>query len=366
MGVGNGSSGPTDNSSNSKSSIVAPVVGGIAGFITIALVAFLIFRQRRQRRTNSERLLSSEGHLEEAPDPFKPQSQSKQMQASGSGKSWCESAAASSHKDVIRIAYVPSMASEESIRPPELAALGGGPQASFMASINDTHNKHTSLASTISTGTLNEAIVMAVTNKATPQLLRLHNIKKNNSDMIQRSNSLHSSNSIKRTKSQRRVAEANKSAGQLGASRLGAGHGRGNSLGEGSQLSDALEQLQVQQEEPEQQYTPAVMLSYPVFLSITCYTSDTATFNIRNTNDYSTLGIRSNCTCFPPRLHINNDTHNININPYITFSTGLGNARLPFPSSISFLSTKRRFGSPVPVRHECCSSNTKLNLLDNI
>ncbi|KAK3843920.1 MAG: hypothetical protein J3R72DRAFT_439388 [Linnemannia gamsii] len=255
-GVGNGSSGPTDSSS-SKSSIVALVVGGLAGFIVIALITLLIFRQRRQRRTaNNERLLSSEGHLEEAPDPFKPQTQSKRLQPSGSGKSWCESTAASSHKDVIRIAYIPSLSSEESIQLPELAALSG-PQASFMASINDIHTKHTSVASSMSTGTLDEAFIMAVSNKATPQLLRLHNIKKNNSDMIQRSNSLHSSNSIKRTKSQRRVADANKSAGQE------TGHSGDNFNGEGKQLYDALEQLQAQQEEPDTQYTPAVMVTGP-------------------------------------------------------------------------------------------------------
>jgi len=95
---------------------------------------------------------------------------------------------------------------------------------------------------------------MAVTNKATPQLLRLQNIKTCNSDLIQRSNSLHSSNSIKRSRSQWRVAEANRFRGQQGL---------GDSQGEGSsQLHDALEQLQGYQE-PEQQFTPAVMITGP-------------------------------------------------------------------------------------------------------
>ncbi|KAF9144707.1 hypothetical protein BGX30_011728 [Mortierella sp. GBA39] len=164
---------------------------------------------------------------------------------------------ASSQKDVIRIAYIPRIASEDSNQLPELAALGGGPQASFMASFDDAHSKHTSIASSLSTGTLDEAVVMAIGNKATPQLLRLHTIKSSNSDMIQRSNTLHSSNSIKRTKSQRRVAEANKSAKLQGQ-----GNNNNNPGEEGSQLNDVLEQLQAQPE-PEQQYTPAVMVTGP-------------------------------------------------------------------------------------------------------
>ncbi|KAF9927100.1 hypothetical protein FBU30_003488 [Linnemannia zychae] len=194
-------------------------------------------------------MLSAEGHLEETPDPFKLQNQSKRMiQASGSGRSWCESTAgASSHKDVIRIAYIPSVSSEESIQLPELAVLGGGPQAPFMASYDNNHdNKHDSIASSLSTGTLDEAVVMAVSNKATPQLLRLHTIKNSNSDLIQRSNSLHSSNSIKRAKSQRRIAD--QSSRSEGA--------------DGKKLYDALEQLHNPQE-PEQQYTPAVMVTGP-------------------------------------------------------------------------------------------------------
>ncbi|KAG0058858.1 hypothetical protein BGZ89_000911 [Linnemannia elongata] len=261
-GTGDGSSGSQDPSNSNAKSIVAPVVGGVAGFIAMALLVFLIFRLRRQRRTvNNERLLDTEGHLEEAPDPFNPQNQTKRMQASGSGRSWCESTAdASNQKDVIRIAYIPSIASEDSIQLPELAALGGGPQASFMASFDDVHNKHTSIASSLSTGILDEAVVMAISNKATPQLLRLHTIKSSNSDMIQRSNSLHSSNSIKRTKSQRRVAEANKSARLQGQGNNNKNNN--NPDGEGSQLHDALEQLQAQPE-PEQQYTPAVMITGP-------------------------------------------------------------------------------------------------------
>ncbi|KAG9061508.1 hypothetical protein KI688_007086 [Linnemannia hyalina] len=256
-GTGDGSSGSKDPSNSNAKSIVAPVVGGVVGFVAIALLILLIFRQRRQRRTaNNGGLLGTERHLEEAPDPFK--SQTKRMQVSGSGKSWCESAAdASSRKDVIRIAYIPRIASEDSTQLPELAALGGGPQASFMASFNDAHSKHSSIASSLSTGTLDEAVVMAIGNKATPQLLRLHTIKSSNSDMIQRSNTLHSSNSIKRTKSQRRVAEANKSAKLQGQ-----GNNNNNPGGEGSQPNDALEQLQAQPE-PEQQYTPAVMVTGP-------------------------------------------------------------------------------------------------------
>ncbi|KAG0316525.1 hypothetical protein BGZ97_006699 [Linnemannia gamsii] len=342
----------------------------------MALCVFFIFRQRRQRRTaNKERLLDTEGHLEEAPDPFK--SQTKRMQASGSGRSWCESTAdASSQKDVIRIAYIPSIASDESIQLPELAALGGGPQASFMASFDDVHNKHSSIASSMSTGTLDEAIVMAVSKKATPQLLRLHTIKSSNSDMIKRSNSLHSSNSIKRTKSQRRVAEANKSTGLQGSQGC-----------EGNQLYDALEQLQ-SQPEPEQQYTPAVMitgpsarssaqstvsnkrLSYPPVLDfITGHTSDTIfsyCFNFwRTDNNHPAFRIRPNSPCFTPRFRFNNRAHNIYIYLCTPLCATLSNARLPVTSTPSttasiFGSTRRRPRSPVPVPH---CPNTRFHIL---
>lgn len=49
---------------------------------------------------------------------------------------------------------------------------------------------------------------MGVTTKATAHVIKLNNLKQTQSDLIQRSNSLHSSNSIKRSKSQRRLEAA--------------------------------------------------------------------------------------------------------------------------------------------------------------
>ncbi|KAG0357293.1 hypothetical protein BG005_003687 [Podila minutissima] len=160
------------------------------------------------------------------------------------------------NKDVIRIAYIPSTGSEASLRMSEAPDLGA-PQASFMALMDENHNKHDSMASTISTGTLDQAIHMAVKAKATPQLIRLNTIKAANSDLIQRSNSLHSSNSIKRTKSQRRLAEVKK---------LGKNSAPSSPLGLNPfeqepepRTMDQEEQIQ----EPEYEFTPAVMLTGP-------------------------------------------------------------------------------------------------------
>ncbi|KAF9306621.1 hypothetical protein BGZ74_004783 [Mortierella antarctica] len=161
------------------------------------------------------------------------------------------------NKDVIRIAYIPSTGSEASLRMSEAPDLGGAPQASFMALMDENHNKHDSMASTISTGTLDQAIHMAVKAKATPQLIRLNTIKAANSGLIQRSNSLHSSNSIKRTKSQRRLAEVKK---------LGKNSAPSSPLGLNPfeqepepRTMDQEEQIQ----EPEYEFTPAVMLTGP-------------------------------------------------------------------------------------------------------
>ncbi|KAF9968788.1 hypothetical protein BGZ70_007674 [Mortierella alpina] len=115
--------------------------------------------------------------------------------------------------------------------------------------MDNGRNKHDSVASTCSTAVLDEAVVMAVTNKATPQLLRLNNIKANNSEMIQRSNTLHSSNSIKRTQSQRRQAQAKRSASQR--SKVGTNPLQGQ------------ENIHDQQIEDETLFTPAVMITGP-------------------------------------------------------------------------------------------------------
>lgn len=110
------------------------------------------------------------------------------------------------------------------------------------------------MASTISTGTLDQAIHMAVKAKATPQVIRLNTIKAANSDLIQRSNSLHSSNSIKRTKSQRRLAEA-KQGKDSPSSPLGPNPFE-------QEEAQAMEQEEHIQE-PEYDYTPAVILTGP-------------------------------------------------------------------------------------------------------
>ncbi|KAF9982947.1 hypothetical protein BGZ75_005583 [Mortierella antarctica] len=154
-------------------------------------------------------------------------------------------------KDLIRIAYVPSSNNEKPIQLPELAAQASkAPSAPFMHSfMDDGRNKHDSVASTCSTAVLDEAVVMAVTSKATPQLLRLHNIKANNSEMIQRSNTLHSSNSIKRTQSQRRQAQAKRSASQRSKA--------------GTNQLQGQENILDQEIEDASLFTPAVMITGP-------------------------------------------------------------------------------------------------------
>ncbi|KAG0083707.1 hypothetical protein BGZ93_007210 [Podila epicladia] len=138
----------------------------------------------------------------------------------------------------------------------EAPDLGGAPQASFMGLMDKNHNKHDSMASTISTGTLDQAIHMAVKAKATPQLIRLNTIKAANSDLIQRSNSLHSSNSIKRTKSQRRLAEVKK----LGKNSIPSSP-LGNPFEQEPEARTIDQEEKIQ--EPEYEFTPAVMLTGP-------------------------------------------------------------------------------------------------------
>ncbi|KAG0260663.1 hypothetical protein BG011_001726 [Mortierella polycephala] len=124
------------------------------------------------------------------------------------------------HKDVIRIAYIPSMISESSLitTPGPSAQINGAPQPRFLPLRNEDRSKHDSVASNMS-GIVDEAVVMAVPSKATPQVMRLNTIKATKSDLIQRSNTLHSSNSIQRSRSQRRIADANNSSNS-GSSRM--------------------------------------------------------------------------------------------------------------------------------------------------
>ncbi|KAG0234265.1 hypothetical protein BGW42_006770 [Actinomortierella wolfii] len=170
-----------DNNNNNKnqeqeskgSSVLGPVLGSLLGVAVVGLAVFLFLRRRRQRRrTNDTHLLHS--------------SSSEESTHSFSSKSpYGLSSEMAGHRDVIRIAYIPSMISDTSpIQLPPQAAGGD-------------------------TSVLEAATVTTVTqNKATPQVMRLNTIKKEKSDLIQRSNSLHSNNSLKRSKSQRQLAKA--------------------------------------------------------------------------------------------------------------------------------------------------------------
>ncbi|KAF9186108.1 hypothetical protein BGZ51_002233 [Haplosporangium sp. Z 767] len=124
------------------------------------------------------------------------------------------------HKDVIRIAYIPSMISDSSLitTPDPSAQISGAPKPRFSPLRDEDRSKHDSVASNMS-GVIDEAVVMAVTSKATPQVMKLNTIKASKSDLIQRSNTLHSSNSIKRSRSQRRIADANNGTNS-GSSRM--------------------------------------------------------------------------------------------------------------------------------------------------
>ncbi|KAF9984369.1 hypothetical protein BGZ65_000521 [Modicella reniformis] len=82
---------------------------------------------------------------------------------------------------------------------PEPSMQHGGVLKPNFSLKKDERNKHDSVSS------LDEAVVMAVTAKATPQAFKLNTIKASQSDHIQRSNTLHSSNSVKRSKSQRKT-----------------------------------------------------------------------------------------------------------------------------------------------------------------
>ncbi|KAF9575913.1 hypothetical protein EC968_001296 [Mortierella alpina] len=232
-----------DPPSGSKPSVLAPVLGGIAGLVVVAFIAFLFARRRRQkRRSNTNTLLGQESPVDDAPDPFNHESNNM----------WrVPSETTPGQKDLIRIAYVPSSNNEKPIQLPELAAQASkAPSAPFMHPfMDDGRNKHDSVASTCSTAVLDEAVVMAVTSKATPQLLRLNTIKANNSEMIQRSNTLHSSNSIKRTQSQRRQAQAKRSASQRSKA--------------GPNQLQSQENVRDQETEDEIQFTPAVMITGP-------------------------------------------------------------------------------------------------------
>ncbi|KAI1307052.1 hypothetical protein EDD11_004574 [Mortierella claussenii] len=151
--------------------------------------------------------------------------------------------------NTIRIAYIPGIRNTEQFQTPELAHLGGAPQAFF---VHENSNKHISVASSLSTGTLDEAIIMAVDKKATPKVFKLNSIKANNIDMIQRSNSLHSSNSIKRTQSQKRVRGNRRQ------------HDRDDGRGNLEKIPNGPNPQDEEEDQQQQlQYTPAVVLTGP-------------------------------------------------------------------------------------------------------
>ncbi|KAG0333967.1 hypothetical protein BG000_008752 [Podila horticola] len=165
----------------SSGSIVGPIVGGIAGLAVVAAIVALVIRRKRKRRHLRNAMADPDDSIESF------------------SKRWTSPGARSSQRDVIQIAYIPSMISERSIQLPEQSQ--GGTRSPFVISlIDDSPNKHDSVASHMS-GILDEAVVMDVTAKATPQVMKLHTIKQNNTELIQRSNSLHTSNSIKRSNS---------------------------------------------------------------------------------------------------------------------------------------------------------------------
>ncbi|KAF9125575.1 hypothetical protein BGW39_007303 [Mortierella sp. 14UC] len=189
-GAGNGDD-DDDDSNGSKSSVVGPIIGAIAGLAAIALIAFFVIRKRRRR--SSVLMLGQD----DSNDSF--------------SKRWNSSTGSefAGHKDVIRIAYIPSMIGDSPSggRPNSSALPAPLPQYSSLR--DEDCSKHDSVGSHMS-AVLDEAVVMAVTAKATPQVMKLGTIKATQSDLIQRSNTLHSSNSINRSTSQRRIADAKK------------------------------------------------------------------------------------------------------------------------------------------------------------
>ncbi|KAG9072402.1 hypothetical protein KI688_000172 [Linnemannia hyalina] len=192
IGAGNGD----DDSSDSKPSLIGPIIGAIAGLAAIACIAFFVIRKRKQKRRRSSVLMLGQ---DDSNDSF--------------SKRWNPSTGSefAGHKDVIRIAYIPSMIGDSpASRPVSTATALASPQPQFASLRGEDRNNRDSVGSAGShmSAVLDEAVVMAVTTKATPQVMNFTAIKAAQSDLIQRSNTLHSTNSIKRSTSQRRIADA--------------------------------------------------------------------------------------------------------------------------------------------------------------
>ncbi|KAI8606659.1 hypothetical protein EDD21DRAFT_360358 [Dissophora ornata] len=233
--------GGSNNTTNNKSLLV-PVLGGVVGLIAVIAVALLIIRYKRSKTTNGDAMLDQQGKQ----DRFGNSYNNRDTKFNDENQSWRGlSSDTMRQKDVIRIGYVPSMHEDQRYRIPGIAQLGGGPRASFFAEEDD---KHSSLASSLETGVLDEAISVAISNIATPKLLQLDNIKVESRGMIQKSNSLHSSNSLRRSQSQSRAIERKETT--TGSHGIGAGV----STGETHRYSHY---------EQNQQFTPAVMVTAP-------------------------------------------------------------------------------------------------------
>ncbi|KAF9205737.1 hypothetical protein BGZ49_003578 [Haplosporangium sp. Z 27] len=246
-------SGSLSTTSSNKHSALAPVLGSLAGLILVIVIAFFFMRCRRHRsKMNGDRLLDQEGQI----DGLAESLNEDDKKSNHNGQRWPRrSNESNNQKDVIRIAYIPNTPETGPFRLPELSHLDGGPHASFL---DDDSDKHRSLASSLSTVTLDEAVVMPMNNKATPKLLRLNAIKASNSELIQRSNSLHSSNSIKRTQSQKRAATK-----------------RGEDQKKEVMDNSPDKAIQREDQQDEQQYTPAVMVTGPSARSSAQSTSPT-------------------------------------------------------------------------------------------
>ncbi|KAF9365704.1 hypothetical protein BGX34_008854 [Mortierella sp. NVP85] len=201
-------SGSIDNdasgSPSEHKSVLAPVLGAVAGILlVIAIALFYILRQRRRRMARSM-TLDQEG---QAGGYLGHSGDKEELNDEESKGGWRGSLnEAKRQKDIIRVTY--PTAPNGSARSSRMLAELGSPQAPF-AQEEGGRKKHASLVSNLSTGILDEAVKMVMNTKAKPKIMRLNMVKTNNKGMIQRSNSLHSNNSLKRSASQRRIREAN-------------------------------------------------------------------------------------------------------------------------------------------------------------
>ncbi|KAF9101311.1 hypothetical protein BGX29_005796 [Mortierella sp. GBA35] len=338
IGAGNG-----DNEPDSKPSIIGPIIGAVAGLATIALIAFVVIRRRRRQQQKKRSSVLMLGQ-DESSDSF-----SKRYHHS-SGSEFA------GHKDVIRIAYIPSMIGDSPVGQPEPSALTA-PQRHYSSLRNDDRNKHDSVGSMGShlSAVLDEAVVMAVTAKATPQVLNFNAIKATQSDLIQRSNTLHSSNSIKRSTSQRRVADAKKNTtGQRNPSPL-AGGTQANSdsdhESDPESSSSAMQSVQMKRRSSGKQYNLDSANPFMTASELATGSALPSPASARHNNNEDTLvsiskGPHRNSNPFMTQSESATLTPDNNINYINRFSTASSSAA-PSPalsSSSTFASIPIRFG----------------------